>query len=55
MCWSSATKRWRLAGITSWGSACKRNSAPGVYTDARYFAAWIRAKMSAQHRKKRRS
>jgi len=45
MCWQSDTMQWQLSGVTSWGSSCKPHSAPGVYTDIRYFARWARAAM----------
>uniref|UniRef100_F6YJ36 Peptidase S1 domain-containing protein n=1 Tax=Ciona intestinalis TaxID=7719 RepID=F6YJ36_CIOIN len=45
MCWHPQRRQWQLSGVTSWGSSCKPHSAPGVYTDVRYFSKWAKRQM----------
>uniref|UniRef100_H2ZGI0 Peptidase S1 domain-containing protein n=1 Tax=Ciona savignyi TaxID=51511 RepID=H2ZGI0_CIOSA len=40
MCWHPQRRQWQLSGVTSWGSSCTPHSAPGVYTDVKYFSKW---------------
>ena len=48
MCWEPQHLQWQLAGITSWGSSCTPHSAPGVYTDVRYFVNWAKTTMNQE-------
>ena len=51
MCWNSNHQKWQLAGITSWGSTCRVNGSPGVYTDVTYFIDWIKTHLTIQQNK----
>uniref|UniRef100_H2ZGI1 Peptidase S1 domain-containing protein n=1 Tax=Ciona savignyi TaxID=51511 RepID=H2ZGI1_CIOSA len=45
MCWHPQRRQWQLSGVTSWGSSCTPHSAPGVYTDVKYFSKWAERQM----------